>query len=50
MVRDLKLHYGKAGENKTLTYAAHGAYYPDVCFGGVMGCVLGGDNIIACRY
>lgn len=46
VVRDLKLHYGKAGENKTLTYAAHGAYYPDVCFGGVMGCVLGGDNII----
>lgn len=46
VVRDLKLHYGKAGENKTLTYAAHGAYYPEVCFGGVMGCVLGGDNII----
>lgn len=46
VVRDLKLRYGKAGENKTLTYAAHGAYYPDVCFGGVMGCVLGGDNII----
>lgn len=46
VVRNLTLHYGKAGENKTLTYAAHGAYYPDVCFGGVMGCVLGGDNII----
>ncbi len=46
VVRGLKLRYGKAGENKTLTYAAHGAYYPDVCFGGVMGCVLGGDNII----
>lgn len=46
VVRDLTLHYGKTDENKTLTYAAHGDYYPDVCFGGVMGCVLGGDNII----
>ena len=33
--------------SKTLTYSKTAYYYyPSVCFGGVIGCVLGGDNII----
>lgn len=51
VVRNLTLVYGNTGDTgKKLTYdtaaAARTNYYPQVCFGGVIGCVLGGDNII----
>ncbi|MBU5480535.1 hypothetical protein [Blautia sp. MSJ-19] len=49
VVKDLVISYEK-GENtgKTLTYddTKTSEYYQDECFGGVIGCVLGGDNII----
>ena len=45
VVKNLTISY--AGTGKILTYSAGTAkYYPEVCFGGVIGCVLGGDNII----
>ena len=48
VVKDLTIYY--RGTGKTLTYdngtTRTSNYYPDVCFGGVIGCILGGDNII----
>ena len=48
VVKDLIIWY--RGTGKTLTYTNETTrtsnYYPDVCFGGVIGCILGGDNII----
>lgn len=45
VVKNLTISYKETG--KILTYSAGTAkYYPEVCFGGVIGCVLGGDNII----
>ena len=45
VIRDLNIKY--QGEPKTLTYkAASSPMYPGNCFGGVIGCILGGDNII----
>lgn len=48
VVRELTIWY--QGTGKTLTYTSGTTrtsnYYPDVCFGGVIGCILGGDNII----
>ena len=51
--------YGSVIKNLTVCYRGDGItltkntdtpstsdYYPDICFGGVIGCVLGGDNII----
>lgn len=49
VVKNLTIIYEKLdGAGKTLTYSGTktSAYYPDECFGGVIGCVLGGDNII----
>ena len=49
VVRDITISYQKSeNSGKTLTYdgAKTSEYYPDECFGGVIGCVLGGDNII----
>lgn len=52
VVKNLTIQYNKTdeGTGKTLTYTdtdtKTSPYYPDVCFGGVIGCVLGGDNII----
>ena len=48
VVRNLTIFYDETA-GKTLNYGENGnssKYYPDVCFGGVIGCVLGGDNII----
>ena len=45
VVRNLNINY--QGEKKTLTYKqASSIMYPGNCFGGVIGCILGGDNII----
>lgn len=45
VVRNLTVKY--QGEKKTLTYQkASSEFYPGNCFGGVIGCILGGDNII----
>ena len=45
VVRNLNINY--QGEQKTLTYKqASSIMYPGNCFGGVIGCILGGDNII----
>lgn len=53
VIRNLTIVYGGTGtesvtEQKTLTYNGDktSSYYQDVCFGGVIGCILGGDNII----
>ena len=52
VVKNLTIQYKKTEDDigKTLTYTdtkdKTSPYYPDVCFGGVIGCVLGGDNII----
>lgn len=48
VVKNLKISYRVSddGARKTLTYGNDTAYYPKVCFGGVIGCVLGGDNVI----
>lgn len=45
VVKDLTIKY--TGDGKTLTYKKSASpYYPTSCFGGVIGCILGGDNII----
>lgn len=47
VVKNLAIQY--TGTGKTLTYSeadSENSYYPKFCFGGVIGCVLGGDNII----
>lgn len=48
VVKNLTISYLKSdsGAGKTLSYANTKRYYQDSCFGGVIGCVLGGDNII----
>lgn len=44
VVKDLKIRY--EGVALSITYAAPKDQTPQVFFGGVMGCVLGGDNIV----
>lgn len=46
VVKNLTVSY--EGTGKTLTYdgTKTSDYYQNACFGGVIGCVLGGDNII----
>ena len=48
VVRKLKISYQKSGKTLTYNTKTDGKYYPKQteCFGGVIGCVLGGDNII----
>lgn len=46
VVKDITIRY--SGKGKTLTYQAPDAddYQPKSFFGGVIGCIMGGDNII----
>lgn len=45
VVKDLTIEY--EGEKKTLVYqTSSSVFYPASCFGGAIGCILGGDNII----
>lgn len=44
VVKDLKIRY--KGDALSITYAAPKDQTPQAFFGGVVGCVLGGDNII----
>ena len=54
VVKNLKISYAfddepnasKVLTNNSTATNTNATYYPDVCFGGVIGCVLGGDNII----
>lgn len=44
VVKDLKIRY--EGEGLSIAYAAPKDQTPQAFFGGVVGCVLGGDNIV----
>lgn len=44
VVKNLKIHY--EGDALSIAYAAPEDQTPQAFFGGVMGCVLGGDNIV----
>lgn len=45
VVKNLTIRY--KGEKKTLVYQkSSSVFYPASCFGGIIGCILGGDNII----
>lgn len=45
VVKNLTIKY--KGEKKTLVYQkSSSVFYPTSCFGGAIGCILGGDNII----
>lgn len=44
VVKDLKIRY--EGEELSIAYAAPNNQTPQEFFGGVVGCVLGGDNIV----
>lgn len=45
VVKNLTIRY--KGEKKTLVYQnSSSVFYPTSCFGGAIGCILGGDNII----
>ena len=45
VVKDLTIKY--EGKKKTLVYQkSSSVFYPTSCFGGAIGCILGGDNII----
>lgn len=45
VVKNLTIKY--KGKKKTLVYqAGSSVFYPTSCFGGAIGCILGGDNII----
>lgn len=45
VVKNLTIKY--EGEKKTLVYqTSSSVFYPTSCFGGAIGCILGGDNII----
>ena len=45
VVKNLTIRY--EGEKKTLVYQkSSSVFYPASCFGGAIGCILGGDNII----
>ena len=44
VVKDLKIRY--EGEKLSIVYTAPKGQNPQAFFGGVMGCVLGGDNIV----
>lgn len=45
VVKNLTIRYEK--EKKTLVYQkSSSVFYPTSCFGGAIGCILGGDNII----
>lgn len=46
VVKNLTIRY-KGDEKKTLVYQkSSSVFYPASCFGGAIGCILGGDNII----
>ncbi len=44
VVKDITIQY--SGKGKTLAYQKPDAYQPKSFFGGVIGCIMGGDNII----
>ncbi|MCI7169946.1 hypothetical protein MSB04_05945 [bacterium] len=44
VVKDITIQY--SGSGKTLAYQAPDDYQPKSFFGGVIGCIMGGDNII----
>lgn len=45
VVKNLTIRY--EGEKKTLVYQkSSSVFYPTSCFGGAIGCILGGDNIM----
>lgn len=44
VVKDITIQY--SGKGKTLIYQVPDAYQPKSFFGGVIGCIMGGDNII----
>lgn len=48
VIKNLKISYQKSGKTLTYNTKTDEKYYPKQtkCFGGVIGCVLGGDNII----
>lgn len=48
VIKNLKISYQKSGKTLTYNTKTDVKYYPKQteCFGGVIGCVLGGDNII----
>lgn len=47
VIKDISFSYQKQdGKEKALAYQNASTYYPQTCFGGVIGCIMGGDNII----
>ena len=47
VIKDIRFFYQKQDEKgKALAYQNASTYYPQTCFGGVIGCIMGGDNII----
>ena len=47
VIKDISFSYQtQDGKGKTLAYQKASTYYPKTCFGGVIGCIMGGDNII----
>ena len=47
VIKDISFSYQtQDGKGKVLAYQKASTYYPQTCFGGVIGCIMGGDNII----
>lgn len=47
VIKDISFSYQtQDGNGKVLAYQKASTYYPQTCFGGVIGCIMGGDNII----
>lgn len=47
VIKDISFSYQtQDGKGKALAYQKASTYYPQTCFGGVIGCIMGGDNII----
>ena len=47
VIKDINFSYQtQDGNGKALAYQNASTYYPQTCFGGVIGCIMGGDNII----
>lgn len=47
VIKDISFAYQtQDGNGKALAYQNASTYYPQTCFGGVIGCIMGGDNII----
>ena len=47
VIKDISFSYlTQDGKGKALAYQKASTYYPQTCFGGVIGCIMGGDNII----